>query len=278
MVMKTFNIKIIAYIVIALLLSCNTLFASDNDSLMQKELLQKEYDFDVVVIDPGHGGKDVGAISKKNIYEKDITIKIANRLKSLLEDNLKIKVYLTRNNDEFVSLRNRTKFANEHNADIFISIHANSSKYLSITGCETFFYEKDASDEQARLLAELENKGELQENDEPENPLEFILMDMAKSELIELSYNLADIIQKNYVTSVKSRDRGIKQAPFKVLMGAGMPAVLTEIGFLTNKRDASKLQSKEYLENISHALFKRVKKYKEITDIKNGKVTKVKEH
>jgi N-acetylmuramoyl-L-alanine amidase len=274
-------IKKIVLTFFVFILFCDTNFALDNDKelLQQKELLQKEYSFDVVVIDPGHGGSDVGAISKNGLYEKEITLKIAARLKSLIQEdlNLKVKVYLTREDDKYVSLRARAMYANEKNADVFLSIHANSSKYLSISGCETFFYEKDASDEQARLLAELENKGALKDNNEPENTLEFILMDMAKSELIELSYNFADIIQKEYVKNVKSRDRGVKQAPFIVLEGAQMPAVLTEIGFLTSKKDENKFQDKGYLENIAKALFKSVKSYKDITDIKNGKMTKAKE-
>ncbi|MFC1855534.1 N-acetylmuramoyl-L-alanine amidase [Thermodesulfobacteriota bacterium] len=269
--------KAVIILFVLTLLFCSNLLAADVKGLIddKSRLLEKEHHFDVVVIDPGHGGKDVGATSKDGTYEKKITLIVAKRLKSLIESSIKnVKVYLTRTGDDSVSLRARARYANKMNADIFLSIHANASEHLSISGCETFFYENDASDEQARLLAELENQSGGFDEDKPENALEFILMDMAKSENISLSYNFANVIQKEYVKSVKSRDRGVKQAPFTVLEGAKMPAVLTEIGFLSSKKDGSKLLDKNYLENIAKALNKSIKRYKEITGIKNGKAKK----
>jgi N-acetylmuramoyl-L-alanine amidase len=258
------------FLVLTLLLNSRLAFCEITLS-DQKELLEKEHDFNVIVIDPGHGGKDVGAHTKDGLYEKNVTLKVAKSLKSLIEKDLGLKVYLTRESDKFVSLAARARFANEKGADIFLSIHANASTYLNISGCETYFYDKDASDEQARLLAELENKGAISESDEPENPLEFILMDMAKSELIALSYNFAEIIQEEYVKSVKTRDRGVKQGPFNVLADVKMPAVLTEIGFLSSKKDGRRLKDKDYLKNISIALYNSVKEYKAIMDIKTRK-------
>jgi len=261
-------------IAVSLIILFNGALASAGDTTASEhdKLLEKEYSLDVIVIDPGHGGSDVGAIAKNGLYEKDVTIKVATKLKQIIEKNLKIKVYLTREKGQTVFLKRRTRIANKMDADLFLSIHANASEYVSISGCETFFYEKDASDEQAKLLAELENRGAMTEDDEPEDPLEFILMDMAKSELIALSYNFAEVIQKEYVKSVKSRDRGVKQAPFTVLEGLKMPAVLTEIGFISSKGDAKRLKDDKYLDGIIQALYKSVKKYKEITDIKSGKV------
>lgn len=270
--MYVFRKKNIAKVALAALLPlifATSIFAEDNS-----KLLENTYDFDIIVIDPGHGGHDAGAVSKNRLYEKDVTLTTAKKLKSLIEKNLKVKVYLTREKDKFVSLGKRTRFANDLGADLFLSIHANSSEHLSTTGCESFFYEKDASDEQARLLAELENKGALKADKEPEDPLEFILMDMAKSEHIELSYKFAEVIQSEYINVAKSRDRGVKQAPFMVLGRSKMPAVLTEIGFLNSRRDGNNLEKKDYLDKIAKALFNSIKRYKEITEIKSGKTIK----
>lgn len=233
--------------------------------------------FDVIVIDPGHGGNDVGASSSNGLNEKDVTLKISKRLKALLEENMGMQVFLTREKDRYMSLKKRRIFVNEIDADLFISIHANSSNYLSISGCETYFFKKDASDEQARLIAELENKDISSDDDESDDALEFILMDMANSEVIELSYKLADIIQKNYVSEMKSPDRGVRQAPFIVLKKLKMPAVLTEIGFLSSRKDENKLKDDRYLEDIAQSIYKSVKQFKDILETKNGKSTKVTE-
>ncbi len=273
--MKIFTMKILYIVLTAIVCTGGLAYGAGEDASRSNAQVVSDYSVDVIVIDPGHGGSDVGAISKNGLYEKDITLKIARSLGEMIREGLNIKVFLTREVDEYASLGARRRFADKMNADLFISIHANSSEYISISGCETFFYKKDASDEQARLLAELENKGGMSDDDDLPNPVEFILMDMANSELIQLSYKFATIIQKNYVSGVKSPDRGVKQAPFMVLMGARMPAVLTEIGFLSSKKDERKLKNYGYLDDIAKSLFKSIKRYKSVTDTKNGKDKRV---
>ncbi len=220
-----------------------------------------------IVLDPGHGGKDPGAVgySKKN-FEKDIVLTVTKKLKKVLEENLDVEVLLTREKDEFVSLQQRTKFANENTADLFISIHCNAHRKEVIDGIEVFYLSTAKTDE-ARAVEALENKvvyeyeGGL-EAVKKYNDLAFILADMAQSEHLEESYHLGMKLQNTLVGSTKGYDRGVKQANFYVLRGAFMPAVLIELGFLTNKEEEKKLIKTSYQNKLIQSIYQGIKNFK----------------
>ncbi|MFO7896887.1 MAG: N-acetylmuramoyl-L-alanine amidase [Candidatus Cloacimonadales bacterium] len=220
-----------------------------------------------IVIDPGHGGKDPGAVGySRKTYEKDITLKVAQKLKNHLEKNLEVEVYLTRSRDEFISLQARTEFANQNEADLFISLHCNAHRNSKAKGVEVYYLSTATTDE-ARAVEALENSvvydfegGEAAV--QQYNDLEFILADMAQNEHLEESYKLSTYLQDNLVLKTQNYDRGVKQANFYVLRGAYMPAVLIEIGFLSNPEDEKKLKTEQYQNKVVQSIYESVKLFK----------------
>ncbi|MCF7919550.1 MAG: N-acetylmuramoyl-L-alanine amidase [Candidatus Cloacimonetes bacterium] len=213
-----------------------------------------------IVLDPGHGGKDPGAIGfSGKVYEKDITLAIAEKLKAKIEAEGKIKVFLTRSSDRFVSLRERTEYANEIEADLFISIHVNAHADKDVTGIEVYYLSTARTDD-ARATEALENAVVYnyeggQEALEKYNDLDFILTDMAQNEYLQESHELCVTMQNNVIAATGGVDRGVKQADFYVLRGAFMPAVLIESGFITNKKEEKKLAYEDYQEKLAQSLF-----------------------
>jgi N-acetylmuramoyl-L-alanine amidase len=214
-----------------------------------------------VVIDAGHGGNDVGAHGPSGYLEKDLTLDVARRLAELVRNNMGSDVVLTRTEDVYVGLEERTRLANEHKADLFISIHANSSPYRSAAGVETYVLSFTTS-KTAMDLASRENAGsELGIHD-----LQDLLQKIALRDKVEESHELAGRLQTSLsVLSAKSNDaaknRGVKKAPFVVLIGANMPSVLAEIGFLTNPAEESLLRKPEHRQKIAEALYKGISSY-----------------
>jgi len=190
----------------------------------------------IIVIDPGHGGQEKGAVGPTGIKEKDVCLGIAKRLEKLVNKS-GLKAILTRRRDCDISLKERTEIANRYQADLFISIHANAFPHPSTKGIETYFLSLEASDDEARMVAALENKAFGFEGTAIEElgDLELILWDMAQTEYLEESSRLAELIQVYLVQFLNSDDRGVKQAPFYVLMGVAMPAVLVEVGFVSHQ-------------------------------------------
>ncbi len=227
-----------------------------------------------VVIDPGHGGDETGAEGASGIFEKDIVLDIAQRLKRQLQKVPELKVYLTRDRDLTIGLDERTAIANNKHADLFISIHVNASRGKKVSGAETFFLSYEAADEEIRTLAALENNvvGLPEEQSGADRSLEMILWDMAQAQYLQESSELAESIQKEFNDMLGIRDRGIKQAPFTVLMGATMPAVLVEVGFLSNPDEEEKLKTASYREDVSGAIFRSVLAYKEMVEKRAGRV------
>ncbi|MBI3399126.1 MAG: N-acetylmuramoyl-L-alanine amidase, partial [Deltaproteobacteria bacterium] len=201
-----------------------------------------------IVIDPGHGGEDSGAIGPSGIKEKDITLEIAKKLEKLILQKMDVKVILTRTDDTFIPLDERTNIANKNEADLFISIHANASYRKGADGVETYFLSFEASDEDAKRTAAFENSvasmGRKTETNNTDD-LKTILMDMAQTSVLNESSQLAEVIQENLCKVLKGENRGVKQAPFIVLAGAAMPAALVEIGFISNAQEEKRLASKE---------------------------------
>jgi N-acetylmuramoyl-L-alanine amidase len=217
-----------------------------------------------IVIDPGHGGLETGAKGQFGHLEKDITLAIGLKLKSVIEKNLAFNVELTRDKDIDVTLENRAALANNHRADLFISIHANSSYRRNANGSETFFLSLNATDEEARRLAYLENTSADLEKpiaDDSADEIQMILWDMAQSAYLKQSQRLAEIIQDELNSLLGTANRGIKQAPFKVLTGVASPAVLVEVAFLSNPEEERQLVTEEFQENVAQAIYRGLVRY-----------------
>ena len=212
-----------------------------------------------IVIDPGHGGIEAGARGKFGALEKDITLSLALKLKAVIERNLAFRVILTRDRDVDVSLVNRAALANNNKADLFISIHANGSYRRKAQGSETFFLSLNASDEESRKLAELENISEEYRDtiaSDNQDEIKMILWDMAQSGFIRQSSQLAEIIQGELNALLGTANRGIKQAPFKVLTGVACPAVLVEVAFISNPDEERKLGNEAFQNQVVQALYR----------------------
>jgi N-acetylmuramoyl-L-alanine amidase len=214
-----------------------------------------------VVIDPGHGGHDVGTHGPSGLYEKDVVLDVAKRLGALVEDRLGSEVIYTRDDDTFIPLEERTQIANDHKADLFLSIHANSSPYRTAAGVETY-YLKFTTSKNAMELASRENAS----SERSIFDLKDVLQKIAMNDKIDESREFAERIQTSlYAISSKgnaaAKDRGVKKAPFVVLIGATMPSVLAEIGFLTNSADEALLRKPEQRQKIAEALYKGVAAY-----------------
>ena len=214
-----------------------------------------------VVIDAGHGGHDTGTIGKGGLREKDLVVDISRRLGELIETNLGADVIYTRTTDRSVSLKERTKLANDSEADLFISVHANSSRLRSIRGVETY-YLSFTTNSWALGVASRENAAAQRSIHE----LESLLSKIALTEKIEESREFAGKVQKSLYTGLSKqtkglRNRGVRKAPFMVLVGAKMPAVLAEVGFLSNPEDEKLLKSSSYRQKIANHLFEGVRGY-----------------
>jgi N-acetylmuramoyl-L-alanine amidase len=214
-----------------------------------------------IVIDPGHGGHDTGTIGPNGLEEKDLVLEVAKRLGKLLESRLGADVVYTRQDDTFIPLETRTAIANQEQADLFVSIHANSSRDPDARGVETY-YLNFTSNANALEVAARENAV----SDKSIHELQDLVKKIALKEKIEESREFASDVQQSLHTglSMKSpgiRDRGVKKAPFIVLIGANMPSILAEISFVSNPTDERKLQTAEYRQRIAESLYRGVSKY-----------------
>jgi N-acetylmuramoyl-L-alanine amidase len=217
-----------------------------------------------LIIDPGHGGKDSGAVGPMGLKEKDVVLDIGLRLKDMVEQRLGMEAVMTRNEDTFVPLRDRAVVANSLKGDFFISIHANASLHGKAEGFETFFLSQEASDSEAREAAMRENNVIDLEKVSPEASanLKATLWDMAQNEYITESSRLAEIIQGELDKTQQVANRGIKTAPFYVLMGVAMPAVLVEIAFISNREGERRLNDDVYRQSLCEALLRAISEYK----------------
>jgi len=215
-----------------------------------------------IVIDPGHGGKDYGAPGYyKGVHEKRIVLDISKRLKKRIEQELNCKVYLTRSTDRYLSLEERTAIANTKNADLFISIHTNSAKDRRAYGIETYFLNL-ATDDEAIRVAALEN----QTSTKNISDLETILNDLMQNAKIHESKGLATSVQTSLNSHMRKsynriKNKGVKQAPFYVLLGAQMPAILVETSFISNPRECKRLTTEEYQNHLCDGIVKGIQKY-----------------
>lgn len=207
----------------------------------------------VLVIDPGHGGDDGGARGPGGRLEKNVTLALARRLRAAAVDSLSVQAYLTRDSDVEVPLDERAAIANNFNADIFISLHANGSRSSSAKGTEVFFLSYTAVDDEARRVA-LQEGAILDRAPGNDQDVGLILWDMAQAAQLEASSRLAGSVHSEIANAALSRSRGVKQAPFRVLVGATMPAVLVEVGFITNPEEEKLLFSESHQIRITNAI------------------------
>ena len=214
-----------------------------------------------VVIDAGHGGHDTGSIGPGGLREKDLVLDIASRLGELIQSRLGAEVIQTRTEDRFIPLRERTKLANISQADLFISVHANSSRLKNIRGVETYYLSFTTSPS-AMAVASRENAAAQRSIHE----LQGLLAKIALTEKIQESREFAGQIQKALYNGLSGetkglRNRGVRKAPFMVLIGAEMPAVLAEVGFLSNPSDEKLLKAGSYRQKVAEYIYKGVEKY-----------------
>lgn len=214
-----------------------------------------------IVIDAGHGGHDQGTIGTNGLLEKDVVLDVALRLSKLVQSKMGAEVVLTRSDDTFIPLQDRTAIANDHKADLFLSIHANSSPTPSVAGTETFFLNFTNATGPLDVAAR-ENAG----SDKSVGELKDLIQSITLNDKIAESETFAQTIQNSiFAQAAKSnpgaRNRGVKRAPFVVLIGASMPSVLAEIGFLSNARDEANLSKPEYRQKIAESLFKGLQQY-----------------
>jgi N-acetylmuramoyl-L-alanine amidase len=203
-----------------------------------------------IVIDPGHGGKDPGAIAN-GLKEKDVVLALAKKMRKHLEQNLGYEVLLTRQDDTYLSLEERTAIANGNNADLFISIHINAHPTSSVHGLETYFLNLTSSKEAMRVAAFENATSELQMSD-----LQDVLADIMKNSKIKESSRLAQNVHSTLISGLGDaghhlKDLGVKQAPFYVLIGAEMPSILMEVAFISNPKEAKKLGDDNFLQSVA---------------------------
>jgi N-acetylmuramoyl-L-alanine amidase len=212
----------------------------------------------LIVIDPGHGGLDGGAVSDGGLAEKDIVLQVAYELERVLESFPRIRVELTRRDDLQVPLAERTALANALHADIFVSLHVNASGRSTASGFEAYYLDV-AGDRAARRLANIENQSDAEEVDD----LQFILSDLVQSGKLKQSIVLAHLIEREVVDELQGRwpqvkSHGVKKAPFYVLMGAHMPCVLLEMFFMDNPDDERLLKQSAFRTRLSKAIAKGI--------------------
>jgi len=235
--------------------------SSDRQAVLHVPQEMHDEGIHLIVIDAGHGGKDPGAIGPNNVYEKNVTLKLAKALAKALRQKMGVKVLLTRSDDRYLKLQERTEYANQVGADLFISLHANATANGKAYGVETYFLNLSKNNQAAEVAAR-ENGTTLQEV----GNLEAILFDLMANAKINESSRLAAEVQQSLVAGLRShysriKDHGVKQGPFHVLLGATMPSVLIEAGFISNPREEKRLVSANYHKKVAAAVVNGVKNY-----------------
>ncbi|MCK4926756.1 N-acetylmuramoyl-L-alanine amidase, partial [Candidatus Aerophobetes bacterium] len=226
-----------------------------------------------IVLDPGHGGKDPGAIGRSSgLKEKDVTLKVAKLVATLLNKEVGMKAYLTRNTDEYLSLDRRAEIANQLGGDVFVSIDVNSSHRRGAKGVETFFDPRYSHGDGAKEAAA---RGDISlgSEDVPDEA-KLIIGDLIQDEYRSGSNHLAQTVQEELVQATDMEDRGVKSAGFYVLRGAAMPAVLVMVGFLSNAQEERMLGKKEFMEKIASGIARGVRRYYEENHSSRGSAEK----
>lgn len=225
-----------------------------------------------IVLDPGHGGKDPGAVGLSGLREKRVALDIALRTRRVLRRAWRgNRIYLTRTSDRYISLAYRTSFANEHDADIFVSIHANSARSRHIHGIETYLLSEASSGRALRLAARESGTTLARMTD-----LQKILNDLGLRSKVTESQQLAQRVQQAMLSRLRPgyrgiRDLGVKRGPFYVLLGARMPSILVEVAFISNRREASRMRSPKYRQALAEGIARGIMKFVGVGSRKAGK-------
>ena len=218
-----------------------------------------------VVIDPGHGGDQLGTQGSKGTLEKEITLSVSRRLRTLIESRLGLKVFLTREDDRTMEPDDRSAFANNHRADVFLSIHANSAVRPSVKGAEVYYLTVERADAEARKRAE-ETATTLPALGGGNRAIDLILWETAQARYLEQSATLAGLIEQSLRARVGMSPRAVQQAPFRVLVGANMPAALVEIGYLSNAEQETQLTTAAYQDQVAQALLDALIKFRDFLE------------
>jgi N-acetylmuramoyl-L-alanine amidase len=215
-----------------------------------------------IVIDPGHGGKDPGAIGRGGLQEKTVVLRVAKELRQIMRQALPYyRIVMTRKRDVFVPLRQRAEIANKYPAQLFVSLHVNASRKRAAHGIETWYLSFAASERAKRRAARENQMSEAQLSD-----LEIILRDMHETDRINQSATLASVTQKHLVTHMARRyrgipDRGVEGAPFIVLLHTSMPSVLVELAFISNPHEERRLRSRTYQRTLAEGIFRGIRRF-----------------
>ncbi len=247
-------------------LAGNQIYTRDIDTTYQK--IRRKMRFDTVVLDPGHGGHDTGAIGWHHTLEKNVALAIAKKVGYYINKYLPdVKVVYTRDSDKFVGLQELGRIANRADGDLFVCIHTNAARSRRAHGTETFFLGLERSKTALKVM-ERENHIVSAKKEHPEkiSKQQMMIYELANSGNITNSQMLAGMIQKQFKNRAKRRSRGVKQARFVVLYHASMPAVLVETGFITNPAECKYLTSKHGQSIIASAIFRAIRSYKNRVD------------
>ena len=261
---RTFRLymKPVASAMLALFIGLTPLAAGPDDAAARERPFR-------VVIDPGHGGHNMGAVGPYGVHEKYVTLIIASKVAELFKGNPDVVVFFTRKDDSYVSLRDRAEMGNALDADIFLSIHCNAAANPVASGIETF-YVGPGSDESTKELAGRENGEEASPKDgTPDQSLNMLLADMAFNGVVNESALLAETVQNSLMSTFQgARNRQVRQAPFTVLEAAEMPAVVIETGFITHAVEGRQLLMSDYQDRIAAAIHGAVIEYMRILEEK----------
>jgi N-acetylmuramoyl-L-alanine amidase len=218
-----------------------------------------------VVIDPGHGGEELGTQGEKGTLEKEITLSVARRLRTLIEARLGLKVYLTREDDRTVALDDRSAFANSHHADVLLSIHANWAVRPALKGAEVYYLTVERADAEARKKAD-DAATTLPALGGGSRAIDLILWETAQARYLEQSATLAGFIEQSLRGKVEMSPRAVQQLPLRVLVGANMPAALVEIGYLSNGDQETQLTTAAYQDQVAQALLDALIKFRDFIE------------
>lgn len=234
--------------------------------LKKKGIVKKKFSrIKTVVIDPGHGGKDPGAIGPRGLKEKDVVLDVGKKLGKILKDKYRMNVTYTRKKDVFIPLNERTEIANSKKADLFISIHVNANRLRRLNGIETYILNW-TNDKEAMRVAARENAISFKKMQKVQDELQMILQDLARDNKRDESVMLARSVQDSLISTLKKKHRritdlGVKQALFYVLIGAEMPSILIEVSFISNREEEKRLSKNSYKNKIAEAIAKGVMSY-----------------
>ena len=264
--------SIILVAMLFLSISTTELSTSASKSAQPTPKTKSPFRLSTIVLDAGHGGRDPGNVGPGRENEKDINLAITRKLAALIEKKTTYEVYLTRSEDRWISLTDRARFANQFPASetLFISIHCNSHPNARVHGLESYIFNLQATDKFAAALAKWEN------DEEGINPVDFIVNNLNKRGVEKYSWEAARIVQAVLVSHLGARNRNrsapdkmVRRAPFRVLVDTRMPALLVELGYLTNKAEYKKLNSPTYQNKVANALLRSIRQFDQATQVVN---------